>query len=189
MSARTQREQRKSALRARRELAEQARLQASRRICHRFLNSRYFYSAQQIGCYISMPDEVDTSDILARAWQASKQIYCPVVVAGESLRFVALTRESRLVRSGFGLLEPVNGEEILPLDLDVVVVPVVAFDETGRRIGMGGGYYDRTFRALANRRGWMHPKLVGVAFDCQKVPKIKANPWDIALSAVLTESS
>ena len=189
MSARTQRDQRKSALRARRELAERARLNASRRICDSFLRSRFFYSARRIGCYISMPDEVDTSDILARAWLASKEIYCPVVVPGQSLRFVAVTRESRLERSDFGLLEPVDGDEILPLDLDVVVVPVVAFDETGRRIGMGGGYYDRTFRALANRREWLHPKLVGVAFDCQKVPKIKANPWDIGLHEVLTESS
>ncbi len=189
MSARTQSEQRRSALRARRGLEEQVRLRASRRISDIFLHSHHFYSARRIGCYFSTPDEVDTSAILARAWQASKQIYCPVVVGGRQLRFVAVTRESRLQRSNFGLLEPVEGDEIRPLDLDVVVVPVVAFDGTGRRIGMGGGYYDRTFRALANRREWLHPKLVGVAFDCQKVPKIKANPWDIALSEVLTESS
>ena len=188
MSARTQSEQRRSALRARRGLEEQVRLHASRRISDIFLHSHHFYSARRIGCYFSTPEEVDTSAILARAWQASKQIYCPVVVGGRQLRFVAVARESRLQRRNFGLLEPVEGDEIRPLDLDVVVVPVVAFDGTGRRIGMGGGYYDRAFRFLRHRGGWQRPKLLGVAYELQHVPKLESRAWDVPLWGAVTEA-
>ena len=189
MSTASQSEIRRRALIARRDLDVEVRSLASRRIATTFLNSHYFYRAARIGCYISMPDEVATSDMFARAWLASKRIYCPVVASRRRLRFVEVTRESRLERSKFGLFEPVDGDEILPLELDVVIVPVVAFDGAGHRIGMGGGYYDTTFSALGRCRNSLHPKLVGVAFNCQKVPKIKANPWDIALSDVLTEAS
>jgi 5-formyltetrahydrofolate cyclo-ligase len=190
MSARTQREQRAAALIARRRLHPDFRDQASHRIAGAFLRSPLFYSASRIGCYLAMPDEVATDDILIRAWAASKRTFCPVVGArGERLRFIEVARESTLIRSSFGLLEPSDGAEIDPLDLDVVITPLVAFDSFGSRIGMGAGYYDRTFAPLARRQSWVHPKLVGLAFNCQKVRKIKANPWDIPLWKIITELS
>ena len=70
--------------------------------------------------------------------------------------------------------------------LDVVITPLVAFDEYGHRIGMGGGYFDRTFSFLGNRQSWFHPKLVGLAFACQKVEKIQPNPWDIRLFCTIS---
>lgn len=188
MAPETQSELRAAALHARRSLDAEARDEATQRIVGHFLRSAFFFKASAIGCFLSMPDEVGTSALIARAWSAKKRIYCPVVAAGRRLRFVEVTRNSALRRSGFGLLEPIDGDEIDPLTLDVVVTPVVAFDADGHRIGMGGGYYDRTFAELRNRRTWLHPKLVGVAFSCQKVQKIKANPWDIALHTILTES-
>ncbi len=188
MSTGPQREQRAAALRTRRRLSPDFRDSASRQIAEKFLRSRHFFSASRIGCYFAMPDEVATDDILSRAWSASKSIYCPVVDdrAGR-LRFVEVARGSTLRRSTFGLLEPTDGEEIDPLDLDVVITPLVAFDSAGSRIGMGGGYYDRTFAALRRRTNWTHPKLTGLAFSCQEVRKIKANPWDIGLWKVITE--
>lgn len=188
MTTSRQSDLRAAGLRARRNLGADERRMASKRIVDKFLRSPLFLKATTIGCYFSLPDEVDTSDIIARAWAASKRIFCPVVAGGRRLRFVEVSRESALRRSGFGLLEPVDGDEIQPLALDVVVTPVVAFDSVGYRIGMGGGYYDCTFAALGSRRTWLHPKLVGVAFACQKVRKIKANPWDIPLYEILTEN-
>lgn len=187
MSVPAQHEQRAAALRARRSLDAATRDAASRRIAAHFLRSSLFHAASSIGCFVSMPDEVDTTEILARAWSAGKRIYCPVVARRRRLRFVEVTRETTLVRRGFGLLEPEAGAEIEPLELDVVVVPLTAFDPYRHRIGMGGGYYDCTFAALRKRRTWLKPKLVGVAFECQKVPKIKANSWDVPLFEVITE--
>ena len=81
-------------------------------------------------------------------------------------------------------------EETIDVDeLDVVVTPLVAFDNQRNRIGMGGGYFDRTFTYLRNRQYWLRPKLIGVAFECQRVATIAPNPWDIPIFRVFTESN
>ncbi|NNE60597.1 MAG: 5-formyltetrahydrofolate cyclo-ligase [Woeseia sp.] len=179
---------RKSLLSARRNLDDDYRDNASLEIQRRFLRSRYFFSSQRIACYIAMRDEVDTSMVFDRAWRAGKAIFAPVVVPGRQLRFLRVLRKTPLQRSKFGLWEPLHGEEIAPAKLDVVVTPGVAIDRHFHRIGMGGGYYDRTFSFLRDERNWLHPKLVGLVFDCQKVEKIAANPWDIRLYSAFSES-
>ncbi len=136
-----------------------------------------------------MRDEVDTSMIFDRAWRAGKSIYAPVTGRRRQLSFVAVERKTRLVRSAFGLWEPISGERISPRKLDLVVTPLVAFDAAGHRIGMGSGYYDATFSHLGHRRHWLRTKLVGLAFNCQKIEKIAPNPWDIRLYRVITESA
>lgn len=71
--------------------------------------------------------------------------------------------------------------------LDFLVVPLVGFDDQGRRLGMGGGYYDATLAFLRRRRIWHKPYLIGLAFECQRVAEIPSEPWDIRLNAILTE--
>jgi 5-formyltetrahydrofolate cyclo-ligase len=83
---------------------------------------------------------------------------------------------------------PDKGDVIAAHKLDLVLLPLVAFDDNRQRIGMGGGYYDRTFSFLRGRRQLLKPKLVGLAFACQKVPEIVASPWDIRLYCIITES-
>lgn len=179
---------REFALSARRNLDDDYRDFASLRIQNRLLRSRFFFPAKRVACYIAMRDEVDTSMVFDRAWTMGKAIYAPVVDRGQELRFLRVLRKTALTRSNFGLFEPVDGDEIEPAKLDVVVTPSVAIDRHLNRIGMGGGYYDRTFSFLKNDRTWLRPKLVGLAFDCQKVEKIAANPWDIRLSGAFSES-
>ena len=104
------------------------------------------------------------------------------------MRFVETHPGTRLIRNRFGLWEPENGDEILAQNLGIVVTPTVAYDDDYQRIGMGGGYYDRAFQTLKNKRNWLPTKLIGFAFDCQKVEKIPANPWDIPLYRVITEN-
>ena len=135
-----------------------------------------------------MPDEVDTSLIFERAWRAGKSIFAPVVADKRQLRFVRVERATRLEKSRLGLWEPVSGAEISKKDLDTILTPLVVFDPHWHRIGMGGGYYDRAFSFLKHKRRWLRPKLVGLAFDCQKVEKILPNPWDIRLYRVFNES-
>ena len=134
-------------------------------------------------------DEVDPRRVIARAWRANKRVFCPVVTRHGEMIFRNLEPDSLLERGPFGIWEPVSGTTIAARDLDLVVTPLVAFDRKRHRIGMGGGYYDRCFAFLSRRRFWLHPKLIGVAFDCQKVEKIQPNPWDIRLYSVICESS
>ena len=165
------------------------RARASRRIADRFLNSRYFLSSQTIACYVSTWDEVDTSAIIERAWCANKRVFLPVTAAHRHMFFRETLPGTDLARNDFGLWEPVSGTLIDANKLDVVVTPLVAFDAQRNRIGMGGGYFDRTFAFLAGRTRWLRPKLIGVAFDCQEVQKITRNPWDIPVFRVFTETA
>ncbi len=172
---------------SRRRLSDAERKRASGRIAREFLNSHLFYASHVIGCYLPTYDEVDTRAVFNRAWRTSKRIAVPVVQSDESMAFVSVHRESRLVRNRFGIWEPTEGERIAPRAMDVCVVPGVAFDARGNRVGMGGGYYDRTFAFLNRTRNWARPKLVGFAFACQCVDQIDTRPWDVALHRVITE--
>lgn len=173
---------------ARRSMHAFERELASRQITDRFLNSHHFLSSHSIACYLAAWDEVDTSAIIERAWRAKKRIFAPVVGTQGLMSFHEMRPETTLTRNRFGLWEPQSDEIILPADIDMVVTPVVAFDEQRNRIGMGGGYFDRAFAFLRGRQCWLRPKLVGLAFECQKVEKILPNPWDIRLYRVFSES-
>jgi 5-formyltetrahydrofolate cyclo-ligase len=105
------------------------------------------------------------------------------------MQFRELTAESKLVFNEYGLCEPQDGEIIAPRTLDLVITPVVAFDDDCNRLGMGGGYFDRTFSFLKHRQFLFHPKLIGLAFSCQRVEKIAPNPWDIRVFRVIDETT
>ena len=178
---------RKKALDARRAMSAESRAIASARICSRIIRSHAFFAATSIACYLPMADEVDPGRIIARAWCAKKRIFCPVTEKKGKMFFRRLERDTVLRRNNFGLWEPVDGEIISARQLDLVITPLVAFDDDNNRIGMGGGYFDRYFAYQKRATHWVRPKLVGVAFDCQKVEKIAANPWDIRLYAVVSD--
>jgi 5-formyltetrahydrofolate cyclo-ligase len=178
---------RKSALQARRALTDDQRNFSSTIICDRVIHSRAFFASESIACYLPLDDEVDTTRIIERAWCANKRVFVPVTGSRGEMIFRQLTADTNLYQNYFGLWEPVSGNLISPKTLDLVITPLVAFDSNLHRIGMGGGYYDRCFRFLKHRKKWLHPKLLGVAFDCQEVEKIAPNPWDIPLYRVLTE--
>lgn len=188
-SSPTKDELRVSALRARRALNDHERARASAKIALRVVHRREFSAAQTLACYLPMHDEVDPSDIIARAWRAKKRVFAPVIDNKRGMTFRQLLPETRLERNCYGLWEPVDGQRIATRDLDLVVTPVVAFDAKRNRIGMGGGYFDRCFAFLKPRRSWLHPKLIGVAFDCQRAEKIESSPWDIPLYRIISEIS
>ena len=116
-----------------------------------------------------------------------KHTFAPVVEKDRRLCFRELTPESSLFRDKFGIYTPLDGAEIEPRELDVVLAPLVAFDANNHRIGMGGGYFDQTFAFLKWRNLYFHPRLIGLSFACQQVEKIAPNPWDIRLFYVVTE--
>ncbi|MDH3978796.1 MAG: 5-formyltetrahydrofolate cyclo-ligase [Gammaproteobacteria bacterium] len=145
--------------------------------------------AQRIGCYFAVGGEVDCELIIAEAWMRSKKTFLPILNSGE-LKFSPYRANTEFLRNIYGIPEPCskNRELKQARELDVILMPLVSFDDNGNRLGMGGGYYDRTLRFMRNRRSWYHPKLIGLAYDFQKSPQIKAFSWDIALHHVITET-
>jgi 5-formyltetrahydrofolate cyclo-ligase len=180
---------RRNALSSRRSLDRDYRAAASRAISQRVIHSHEFLASSTIACYLPADDEVDPSPVIARAWRAKKRVFAPVIDGCGGMAFRRLAPESRLEQNYFGLWEPRDGMPIAAHQIDLVITPLVAFDDNCNRIGMGGGYFDRCFSFLGHRQQWLRPKLVGVAFECQKVQKIQSNAWDIRLYRVITEGT
>lgn len=180
---------RTAALSARRKMSVDERARASEKICNKVTRSREFRAAALIACYLPMPDEVDTKIIVRRAWRAKKRIFAPISRKTGEMFFREIRPETPLISNRMGLWEPVAGDIISPRELQLVITPTVAFDKMNHRIGMGGGYYDRCFSFLRHRIHWQKPKLIGIAFRCQKVEKISPNIWDLRLYRVVDEVS
>jgi 5-formyltetrahydrofolate cyclo-ligase len=148
-----------------------------------------FMAAERVAVFFANDGEIDLSP--ATKYHAGKAYYLPVVPppGRRRLRFAPLAAATSFRKNRYGILEPVvpSGSLVTARQLDLVLAPLVAFDRRGGRLGMGGGYYDATFAFLASRAHWRQPALVGVAFSFQEVPHIDRDPWDIPLSAVVTE--
>lgn len=108
---------------------------------------------------------------------------------GRRLLFLPYRPGTPLVCNRFGIPEPaLSADAACSLQgLGLVLMPLVAFDDQGNRLGMGGGYYDRTFAYLRGRRHWRVPPLVGVAYECQRLSALPTRTWDIPLRGVVTE--
>lgn len=111
----------------------------------------------------------------------------PVVRAGKRMHFAPWRMGDALRTSRYGIPEPATETEWAPDELDVVILPLVAFNRDGDRLGMGGGYYDRAFAFLHERPRGEKPLLVGAAYAFQEVPGLSSEPWDVPLDHIVTE--
>jgi len=175
--------------RRRRALSTDERRQAAARITAVLDGLRVFMAAHRIAVFAANDGEIDLQPACRHF--AGKEYYLPVVPppGNRRLRFARVDTDSSFRKNRYGILEPDVPAHCLStaLALDLVLTPLVAFDRRGGRLGMGGGYYDATFAFLAGRSYWRRPVMVGVAFSFQEVPHIDRDPWDIPLSAVITE--
>ena len=144
---------------------------------------------RRLAVYMAINGEIDCDELTENSWLRNCSVFAPVL-RGRQMKFAPLNRDSRLLVNRFGIAEPecTPQQLIRPCDLDIVIVPLLAFDSRGNRLGMGAGYYDRSFSFLRARRKWFHPKLIGVAYEFQRVQRIKLKPWDVPLNVVVTES-
>lgn len=188
LTRQTKTEFRRAGKSARQNLKRDERGAASEKICAAAINSALFKQANLIACYLASDDEVNCRKLIERAWHIKKRVFLPVVQKHSKLKFVEFLNGSKTRTNKYGLDEPIGDHEIDPRALDLVFTPLVAFDLQGNRIGMGGGYYDRTFSFLNEQYLESRPRLVGLAFDCQRVEQIGASTWDIPLFRVFTES-
>jgi len=185
-------EQRKQLRKQRGALSPAERRQRSHRLCRQLTRHRLFRNSQRIAAYLSADGEVDAHTLIEQAWSTGKQVYLPVLrpFGYNRLWFARYEPDSPLVTNRFGIIEPDmdHGNRIEAYALDLVLAPLVGFDARGNRLGMGGGFYDRSFAHLLRRRHWLKPRLVGLAFDVQRVSRLPTQPWDVPLTAVATET-
>ena len=174
--------------RRRRALGEADRRDASRALSRRLAGSRWFANSRTIAVYLPNDGEIGLLPLVARAWSMGKRTYLPKLF-GPKLWFFPFHARTTLAGNRFSIPEPVEParRRIPPMSLDLVLFPLVAFDRFGNRLGMGGGYYDRTFEAVRRRAVRRGPKLVGIAYELQRVDSLPAAAWDVPLDAVVTE--
>ena len=179
------RQLRKQLRERRRALHPRAQGAAGNALRDRLLHNSHFLLSQNIACYFPGDGEIDTRPLIAASLDAGKRLYLPVIAGGE-MQFHAYRNGTRLIQNSYGLWQPPTSEKKLEaLDLDLVIVPLVGFDRSGGRLGMGGGYYDRAFQH-ASKRG-DGPWLVGVAHAIQELEQVPLEHWDRKLHAVATD--
>jgi len=161
---------------------------ASQTIAEKFWQLSFAKRARSIGVYMSARGEIDCRPIIEMAWMRKKRIFVPVL-RGKQINFAPLNPGTQLVLNRFNILEPVYSKRSLiePRQLDIVVVPLLAFDSSLNRLGMGAGYYDRSFAFNKRRHHWRHPRLVGAAYSFQHVNNLHPASWDVPLHCVITE--
>lgn len=160
-----------------------ARLEKSQRIAERLLAWLPYQRARTVLLYAGVRSEVATEELVERSLAAGKQVLMPrCLPETRELLLVPISAWEELKPSFYGLLEPPLPAELHPVQPDLVVVPGVAFDTSGYRLGYGGGYYDRLLEGL-NR-----PTTVGLAFEVQIVPLVPREAHDVPLDFVVTES-
>ncbi len=146
--------------------------------------------SQHIAFYLSSDGELDTKPLIESLWQQGKSIYLPVIhpFSKSQLLFHQYLSDDQLVYNRYGILEPkLDIRHLMPVrELDLICTPLVAFDNIGHRLGMGGGYYDRTLsRWFTEGKGAMP---IGIAHDCQHVNRLPIESWDIPLPKIVTPS-
>jgi 5-formyltetrahydrofolate cyclo-ligase len=159
---------------------------AAYRLARHIALQSWYKQARTLALYVAADGEIDPAGILERAWADGKRVFLPQLRGGNRLGFREYRRGARLRRNRFGIPEPLQGRRLLPSGLDVVLLPLVAFDRRGHRLGMGGGFYDRTFAGL-RRNGIRAPSLIGLAHGFQQVAELTEQPWDVPLRGVLTD--
>jgi 5-formyltetrahydrofolate cyclo-ligase len=156
-------------------LEHRARL--SLRIQDHVINSKEFQSAQIIGAYFTFGSEVMTDSIIAQSKREGKKVALPSV-EGDRITFYEFLSNDHLVKGKFGILEPLPCS---PMDkMDLLIVPGIAFDKKGYRLGYGHGYYDRL---LAGKKYFS----IGLAFSSQLVENVPHDEHDRQLDAIVTE--
>ncbi|MBA2652772.1 MAG: 5-formyltetrahydrofolate cyclo-ligase [Tatlockia sp.] len=173
---------RKSRQQVRENLSIEQQHSASAKVCKRIRDLDDYRKAKHIALYQATRGEINLNNLWNSAPLQGKFCYFPVLQDDKTLLFLPANASTPFTINRFGIKEPdvAKSEALSPNLLDIIIMPLVAFDSHGNRLGMGAGYYDRT---LANIN---HPLLIGVAYEFQYCPNIEAQKWDISMSAVVT---
>jgi len=157
----------------------------------RLLRSDWFRHSDKLAFYLANDGEIDTALLMHVALDLGKQCFLPRIDRSTQplMQFARYRRGDRLIRNRFGIAEPLpRATLIAPAELDLVLMPLVGFDRHGGRLGMGAGYYDRSFAHKRLRPG-AQPTLIGLAHECQRLELLPNNDWDVPLDGVVSDTA
>lgn len=160
-------------------LSESERRSAAADVFSRLEQTAAFLLAEKILMYHSLPDELFTHDFLGK-WASRKRFYLPRV-NGVNLEILPYD-ESRLELGSFHIEEPTGNDTVDPSEIELVVVPAVAYDRKGNRLGRGKGFYDRLLKTTKATK-------VGVGFEFQLVEELPTEPHDVAMDIIITQNN
>lgn len=166
----------------RKELDRAEALAKSETIIQRLLATDFYRQARVVMAYCSAFGEVDTTRLLEHLWQDGKTVYVPVCDVKHKVAYpVEISSMADLAVGAYGILEPKAGRRIKTLDADLILVPGIAFDRRGGRIGFGAGYYDKLLENAGGRK-------VALAYDFQIVEDAFPATHDVPMDCIMTES-
>lgn len=171
----------------RRALSPHEREVAARHVARYVSRNFHLYPGQRIALYSPLPDELDTQPLFELAARHGCKIHLPRLVDYRARRMHFYPVTDAMQPNRLGILEPDPSHAIEPRWLHLVLVPLVGFDITGMRLGMGAGYYDRAFAYRRWRQTWRGPRLVGIAYSFQQLDRIAAAAHDVRLDAIVTD--
>lgn len=178
---------------ARRSLTPSQQRKAAEGLYKQLAQDPQFRRAKHISLYLPTDGEIDPRLLLRAAQRRGKKTYLPVLSAWPRTKMVfqQIRPGEKLRPNRFRILEPrVNVARQRKIwALDLVLLPLVGFDDVGGRLGMGGGFYDRSLAYLARRQNWRKPTLLGLAHECQKVERLAQASWDVPLQGTVTDKA
>jgi len=173
---------------ARRLLSEQQQTTAADKLLAQLISLDKIQQAKNMAISLAFDGEIQTMPFIKWCWENQKQVYLPVLhpFSKGHLLFLHYTPKTEMITNQYGIVEPqLNQQLVCPIhQLDFIFTPLVAFDVQGNRIGMGGGYYDRTLAPWFTKKTGPYP--IGLAHDCQHVEQLPIEPWDVPLPEIIT---
>jgi 5-formyltetrahydrofolate cyclo-ligase len=176
---------------ARRALTPSEQRKAAQGVYRQLAQHPLFRRAKHISLYLPTDGEIDPRLLLRAAQRRGKATYLPVLSAWPRTKMVfqRVRPGEKLLPNRFRILEPRTNvrRQRKVWALDLVLLPLVGFDDAGGRLGMGGGFYDRSLAYLTRRQHWRKPTLLGLAHECQKVERLVQASWDVPLAGTVTD--
>ncbi len=178
---------------ARRALTPSQQREAARGLYKQLARHPLFRRAKHISLYLPTDGEIDPRLLMRAAQRRGKATYLPVLSAWPRTKMVfqRIRPGEKLKPNRFRIPEPLHNiaRQRKVWALDLVLLPLVGFDDVGGRLGMGGGFYDRSLAYLARRKNWRKPTLLGLAHECQKVQRLAQASWDVPLQGTVTDKA
>lgn len=184
----------------RRALSARQQQHAATALSQQLKQLKPFQYAQRIAYYLANDGEISPHTVIAKAEKRGQRTYLPVLhpLKYNRLYFTRHRHQPKLRHNRFGIAEPRLGKNpVAPVwTLDIILLPLVGFDRSGNRLGMGGGFYDRSLARLhadqistnsRNNKPMKRPLLIGLAHHCQEVAQLQVQSWDIPLDIIATD--